>query len=96
MIFVPFLQMRGVFGGDETAGGVVRQHDVLSHPCGPRQIKNVGHVRSSPSGGHRRSMTTPPSIGNEQCLRCKPSTPNARIVEELRFRFVALRMQVNA
>jgi hypothetical protein len=36
MVFVPFLQMRAIFGSDETARGLFQEHDVLAHPCGPR------------------------------------------------------------
>jgi hypothetical protein len=44
MVFVPFLQMRAIFGNDEAPRGLFQQHDVLAHPCGPRQIENVSHV----------------------------------------------------
>ena len=44
MVFVPFLQMRAIFGSDEAARGLFQEHDVLAHPCGARQIENVGHV----------------------------------------------------
>src|SRR5262249_5691851 len=70
MILVPFLQMRRVFGGDETARSLFQKDDVLAHPGGPRQIENVGHVGSSPSWGHRRSMTTLPDLGKRTGAVC--------------------------
>src|SRR5579859_5090350 len=84
MILVPFLQVRRVFAGDEAARGLFQEDHVLTHPGGPRQIENVGHVGSSPVCGHRRSMTTPPDLGKRTGVGCsRPCVPNMRIVERL-------------
>ena len=47
MVFVPFLQMRSEFGGDEAARRLIEQRHIFGHPCGARQIENIAHRRST-------------------------------------------------